>query len=68
MGTKNTGSGQLTTKELSAIKDQLGAEEILIKKVKMYSQNTQDMVLRQRYDDIAARHQQHMSTLISHLG
>jgi hypothetical protein len=57
----------LTAKELSAIKDQLGVEENLIKKYKMYAQNTQDMVLKQKCEDIAQKHQNHFNTLMGHL-
>lgn len=57
----------LTAKELSAIKDQLGVEENLIKKYKMYAQNTQDMVLKQKCEDIACKHQNHFNTLMGHL-
>ncbi|MDR2909429.1 MAG: spore coat protein [Oscillospiraceae bacterium] len=57
----------LTTKELSAIQDQLGAEQNLIKKYKMYSENSQDMVIKQKCTDIAAKHQTHFNTLMGHL-
>ena len=58
----------LTTKELAAINDQLGVEDNLIKKYKMYAQNTQGMVLKQKCEDIACKHQNHFNTLMGHLG
>ena len=58
----------LTTKELAAINDQLGVEENLIKKYKMYAQSTQDMVLKQKCEDIANKHHNHFNTLMGHLG
>jgi len=57
----------LTSKELTAIEDSLGVEENLIKKYKMYAQNCQDQVIRQKCEDIAQRHQQHFNTLMNHL-
>ena len=36
----------LTTKELTAIEEQLGQEQLLIQKFKMYAQMTQDQQLR----------------------
>lgn len=57
----------LTTKELSAIQDQLGIEENLIKKYKMYAESSQDMVIKQKCEDIANKHQTHFNTLMGHL-
>ena len=57
----------LTAKELSAIKDQLGIEQNLIKKYQMYAQTTQDPAIRTKCEGIANRHQQHFNTLLGHL-
>lgn len=57
----------LTSKELSAIQDQLGVEDNLIKKYTMYAQSTQDMIIRQKCEDIASKHQAHFNTLMGHL-
>ena len=38
---------QLTSKELSAIEDQLGAEKLLVTKFKAYAQSCQDVYKRQ---------------------
>lgn len=57
----------LTAKELSAIKEQLGLEDNLIKKYNMYAQSTQDSVIKQTCEDIASRHQCHFNTLMGHL-
>ena len=57
----------LTTKELSAIQDQLGIEDNIIRKYQMYAQTTQDPQIRQKCRDIAAKHQNHFNTLMSHL-
>ena len=57
----------LTAKELSAIQDTLSVEDNIIKKYRMYAQTTQDPQIRQKCQDIAAKHQQHFSTLMGHL-
>lgn len=57
----------LTSKELTAIEDQLGIEENLIKKYKMYAQNCQDQEIRTKCEDIACKHQKHFNTLMGHL-
>ena len=57
----------LTSKELTAIEDQLGMEQNLIKKYKMYAQNVQDPKIREKCECIANRHQCHFNTLMGHL-
>ena len=58
----------LTSKELSAISDQLGVEENMVKKYKMYAQTSQDTQIKQKCEEIAQKHQNHYNTLMSHLG
>lgn len=57
----------LTAKELTAIEDQLGIEQNLVKKYQMYAQKSQDMVIKQKCQDIAQKHQCHFDTLMNHL-
>ena len=57
----------LTAKELTAIEDQMGVEQNLVKKYKMYAQQTQDAQIKQKCDEIAQKHQCHFDTLMSHL-
>lgn len=57
----------LTAKELTAIEDQLGIEENLVKKYTMYAQQSQDAQLQQKCTEIANKHQDHMNTLLRHL-
>jgi len=57
----------LTAKELSAIEDQLGIEQNLIKKYKLYAQSTQDMQLKTKCEEISGKHQCHYDTLLGHL-
>ena len=55
----------LTTKELTAIEEQLGQEQLLIQKFKMYAQMTQDQQLRSPCEQIAAKHQIHKDKLLN---
>ena len=48
----------LTSKELSAIEDQLNAEQCLIKKYKLYAQNASDPQIKTKCEQIAAKHQE----------
>ena len=53
----------LTTKELTAIEEQLGQEQLLIQKFKMYAQ--MDQQLRSSCEQIAAKHQIHKDKLLN---
>ena len=57
----------LTAKELSSIQDQLAYEENVIKKYKMYAQNSQDPAIKNTCEQIAQKHQSHFATLMGHL-
>ncbi|WP_085833722.1 spore coat protein [Clostridium merdae] len=57
----------LTTKELSAIEDQLSGEKLLITKLKAYSKGCTDPQLKQQYNDLACKHQQHYDKLLGFL-
>ena len=58
---------QITCKELSALSDLLAMEENLVMKYKTYASETQDSVLRNRYESIAQRHQRHYDDLYANL-
>ncbi len=58
---------QLTSKELAAIEDQLGAEQILIKKATLYAQTSTDPQLKTKCEQIAAKHQNHFNRLMNTL-
>ena len=45
----------LTTKELTAIEEQLGQEQLMIQKFKMYAEMTQDQQLKTTCEQIAQR-------------
>ena len=57
----------LTSKELSAIEDQLGQEQLLIKKYKMVANMATDPKIKTQCQQISERHQQHFNTLMGHL-
>lgn len=57
----------LTAKELTAIEDQLGIEQNLIKKYQMYASQSQDPQIKQKCTEMANKHQNHFNTLIGHL-
>ena len=57
----------LTAKELTALEETLGAEQVLIKKYRSMAGQCADAGLKSRLESISARHQRHYDTLISHL-
>jgi len=57
----------LTSKELTAIEDQLGMEQLLVKKFNSVALTTSDNELRTKCEKIAKKHQQHYDTLYGHL-
>jgi len=60
--------GNLTTKELSGIEDQLKAEQTMICKLDHFESCTQDAALKSKYSEMKAKHQSHYDTLVSLLG
>ena len=58
----------LTTKELTAIEEQLGQEQLMIQKFKMYAEMTQDQQLKTTCEQIAATHEIHKNKLLNLLG
>jgi len=57
----------LTAKELSAIEDQLGQEQTLVKKYQAMACLCNDQKIMQDLNNMADKHQQHYNTLISFL-
>lgn len=55
----------LTTKELDLIKAQLGDEQNIIAKYKMYACATCDPVLKEQLNTIANKHQAHFDKLLT---
>ena len=57
----------LTTKELTALEDQIGMEKMLIKKYQAMADLCTDMKLQECLTKISQKHQQHSDTLMSFL-
>ena len=57
----------LTSKELSAIEDQLNCEQMLIKKFRAYASVATDPQIKTTCEQIANQHKQHFDTLMGHL-
>ena len=57
----------LTSKELSAIEDQLNMEQLLIKKFQTVAQLTSDPQIRTKFENITKKHHEHICKLLSHL-
>ncbi|HIY09002.1 MAG TPA: ferritin-like domain-containing protein [Firmicutes bacterium] len=57
----------LTSKELTALEDQLTMEQALIKKYKLYAQQCSDPQIRTKCEQIAAKHQNHYTRLLGQL-
>ena len=57
----------MTTKELTALEEKLGSEQVVVKKYRTMAQQCSDPAIRSKLEDIANRHQQHFTTLLSYL-
>lgn len=57
----------LTSKELTAIEDQLSQEQLLIKKYRVYAQACTDPQIKAKCEEIANKHQNHYSRLLNTL-
>jgi rubrerythrin len=57
----------MTTKELTALQEQLGEEQVITKKYRTMAKQCSDPAIRQRLETIASQHQRHFETLMSHL-
>lgn len=58
---------QLSEKELSALNDLLADEELLTKKFSMLAKQTDDMEIKQKYEQISQQHQAHFNSLYEYL-
>ena len=54
----------LTTKELTALEDLLGGEQLLVKKYQAYANESEDQKIKVKCNMIAEKHQQHFNTLM----
>ena len=58
---------QISEKELSAINELLSEEELLVKKFKMLAAHTDDMEIKNKFEEIANKHQGHFNALYAQL-
>lgn len=58
----------LTSKELTALEDQMGAEQVIIKKYRAYASIATDKNIKTKCTQIADKHQEHFNTLMGLLG
>ena len=58
----------ITSKELSALDDQLNMEQTLVKKYRTFANQCSDPQLKEKCSQIADRHMMHFNTLMHHLG
>ena len=58
---------QLSERELSALKDLLSEEDLLVKKFQMLSEHAETMELNSKMMDISNMHQGHFNELYSKL-
>ena len=59
---------QLTTKELTAIEDQLSMEQLAIKKYNSAATMSKDPQIKSKCEQIAGKHQEHYKRLLAMLG
>lgn len=57
----------ITTKELSALEDQLNYEQMLVKKYHTFANQCGDSTIKAKFVQIADKHQQHFNILMNHL-
>lgn len=58
---------QLSEKELSALNELLADEELLTKKFSMLAKQTDDMEIKQKFEQISQKHQGHFNSLYDFL-
>jgi len=58
---------QLTSKELTALEDQLTMEQNVISKFRMYAQTSTETEMKSKWECLASKHQNHYDTLVTHL-
>lgn len=57
----------LTEKELTALEEQLNAEQVLSLKYKMYASQVSDPQIKSKCDQMSAQHQNHYNLLLGSL-
>ena len=57
----------ITSKELMGLSDQLAVEQNLVAKFKAYAGATEDTALKNKYEQIAQKHQRHYDELFANV-
>ena len=57
----------LTSKELTALEDQIGSEQTLVKKYEAMACLCNDTRIQQSFNSIASKHRAHYNTLVNFL-
>ena len=57
----------LTSKELTALEDQLKAEQFTVAKYRGMATQCNDAIIKSKLEQIASRHQQHYDKIVSYL-
>ncbi|MDR1670020.1 MAG: ferritin-like domain-containing protein [Oscillospiraceae bacterium] len=57
----------MTSKELTALQDQISDEGVVAKKYRTMAKQCTDPTIKKKFESIATRHQRHFDTLMSHL-
>ena len=59
--------GNLTQKELTALEEQLGFEQVLVRKFNTLADSCADTALKSKLQTIAGEHQRHYNRLLGYL-
>ena len=59
---------KISEKELSGLNEMLNEEELLVKKFQMLSGHAQDQEIKDKFVEIAKKHQGHFNELYKQLG
>ena len=57
----------LTSKELTALEEQMTSEQAVVNKFRMYAQTTTDTQIKSKCEEIAGKHQKHFDQLMTYL-
>jgi len=63
----NTTNPELTSKNLTILNDQLGAEALLVHKFAQAAQSVQDQAISSQLTSISQLHRKHYDTLLNYL-
>ena len=57
----------ITTREFGSLQEQLDNEQLLVNKYRAYAVQIADPQLRTKFEQLAARHQEHFNRLLNYL-